>query len=433
MKIALAGIVKNEFPYLLEWIAHHINIGIDHFIIANHGSTDGTTELLEALEKLGIVTTFFISAETEAPQLASYKKILEDHGKEYDWIGFLDADEFFLPEENKTLRQILNSINGDIGGILFNWAIYGSSFQKSPDHFDLPSPVTARFTWRASKKININKDTKCFVRPQAVALDKLIPSNNPHKLSLNTDWYYINSALKRIEHEQETSWKNARINHYIIKSKWEFANRKIPNGDAAFGNSRHKDWLYFQSLDLNDVFDPFPSYLSILRDRTIEKLEEELLVNDYQYSNPNKKNVAEQQERFLKEFESIQITKNELVIKGWIVDSNGKSPITEMEFVLKSNDLDNIEPKKILITKNKAAKKAKPYSSLRSGFELYFSLKELENQKNISLIVCHVGQEFKMRNINLDDLRINNKDSILSKVISRLFLNGEIRKKRLPF
>lgn len=48
MKTAAICTVKDEAPYILEWIAWHRLVGFDKIIIAQNSSTDGTVELLEA-------------------------------------------------------------------------------------------------------------------------------------------------------------------------------------------------------------------------------------------------------------------------------------------------------------------------------------------------------------------------------------------------
>ena len=39
-RLAIGAIVKNEGPYLLEWIAFHRVVGVDRFFIADNASTD---------------------------------------------------------------------------------------------------------------------------------------------------------------------------------------------------------------------------------------------------------------------------------------------------------------------------------------------------------------------------------------------------------
>ena len=51
MRLGLCAIVKNEAPYLIDWIAWYSALGFTEFIIADNESDDGTTEILKAFKK----------------------------------------------------------------------------------------------------------------------------------------------------------------------------------------------------------------------------------------------------------------------------------------------------------------------------------------------------------------------------------------------
>ena len=48
--------MKNEAPYLLEWVAYHRLIGFDRFLVYSNDCADGTDALLDRLAALGLVT-----------------------------------------------------------------------------------------------------------------------------------------------------------------------------------------------------------------------------------------------------------------------------------------------------------------------------------------------------------------------------------------
>ncbi|WHI50417.1 glycosyltransferase family 2 protein [Microbulbifer sp. MLAF003] len=58
MKFGIAAIFKNEYEYILEWIVYHQLIGVDAFYIADNVSDDGSSQLLEALDSLGVIKGF---------------------------------------------------------------------------------------------------------------------------------------------------------------------------------------------------------------------------------------------------------------------------------------------------------------------------------------------------------------------------------------
>ena len=51
----IVGCMKNEAPYILEWVAYHRAIGVDNFLIYTNGCEDGTTEILDRLQALGML------------------------------------------------------------------------------------------------------------------------------------------------------------------------------------------------------------------------------------------------------------------------------------------------------------------------------------------------------------------------------------------
>ena len=47
--------MKNEGPFLLEWIAYHRAIGVSDFLVYTNDCTDGTDRMLKLLQKKNIV------------------------------------------------------------------------------------------------------------------------------------------------------------------------------------------------------------------------------------------------------------------------------------------------------------------------------------------------------------------------------------------
>ena len=41
--------LRNEEPYILDWIAHHLGAGFDHMLVLTHDCDDGSAALLDAL------------------------------------------------------------------------------------------------------------------------------------------------------------------------------------------------------------------------------------------------------------------------------------------------------------------------------------------------------------------------------------------------
>ncbi len=54
MKITAITCVKNEGPFLLEWIAFNRVIGVTDFLFYSNDCDDGTDKLLDALENAAL-------------------------------------------------------------------------------------------------------------------------------------------------------------------------------------------------------------------------------------------------------------------------------------------------------------------------------------------------------------------------------------------
>ena len=253
MNFAIGAIVKNEADSLLEWIAFHRLVGIDHFYIADNVSTDATWPILKALQKQGLVTTFrFPTLGEKAPQLLAYKRILKMAQGKFTAVAFVDADEYITPMDNShSIRPFLLEWfdSPHVSGVVLNWACFGSGGAV----FKEPGLVIERFTRRFSAERNHNKHYKSIVRPEAV--EKFL---NPHMARLREGRYLNALGQSFTPHPDkpygltaDLVWEPVRVNHYVVKSLEEFLVRKSPVGSAArFGKVKHE--RFFKAHDRND-------------------------------------------------------------------------------------------------------------------------------------------------------------------------------------
>ena len=98
-KFLIVSAMKNEGPYILEWVAHHMSIGVEHFLIVTNDCVDGTNEMLERLQQMGIVTLVMnpklIKRDASEWQLSALS--IAQHYPIYrraEWIIHCDVDEF---------------------------------------------------------------------------------------------------------------------------------------------------------------------------------------------------------------------------------------------------------------------------------------------------------------------------------------------------
>ncbi len=95
MRITAVTCVKNEGPFLLEWIAFNRVIGVTDFLFYSNDCSDGTDRLLDALGARGIVQHLPNPAQgrnyqMEALRHASKQEVVTGA----DWVWVADVDEF---------------------------------------------------------------------------------------------------------------------------------------------------------------------------------------------------------------------------------------------------------------------------------------------------------------------------------------------------
>lgn len=257
-RIAIAAIFRNEHPYVLEWIAHHRALGVERFYIADNVSDDGTSELLQALDDLGVIRRIpFASTPGQAPQLPAYAELLGTHARDEDWIAVIDADEFIVPTgDARSLAEVLAPLAAqeDIGAVVLNWAIHGSAWLLNHS----AGLVCERFTRRAHQSFGANHHYKTVLRRAAFAS----VHSNPHHFVLQPGWRCVHTdgsaVVAHPRHgtglSERVVWEGLRLNHYIVKSREEFETRKQRNGSAAtVGRVKGED--YFVGHDRNECRD----------------------------------------------------------------------------------------------------------------------------------------------------------------------------------
>ena len=95
MKTLIISPMKDEGPYLLEWLAHHRALGFSDFLIYTNDCTDGTDHMLDRLADRGLVTHKRAKQLKRGPQKSAFLDAFKsDDYASVDWVYVTDADEF---------------------------------------------------------------------------------------------------------------------------------------------------------------------------------------------------------------------------------------------------------------------------------------------------------------------------------------------------
>ena len=164
-EVSIVACVKNEASYLLEWIASHRCIGVDHFYIYDNESNDGASRLLSKLSAAGIVSAvFWPSVEGVSKQVSAYNDAVKRFGQKSKWLAFIEADEFVVSvERGKSLKSVLLDFD-HAGSVSINRRIFGSSYHK----IRTPGLVLERFTLSCETDLRSNRMVKTIAKGRRI-------------------------------------------------------------------------------------------------------------------------------------------------------------------------------------------------------------------------------------------------------------------------
>ena len=123
----IGGCMKNEAPYIVEWIAYHRAVGVDNFLIYSNGCEDGTTEILDRLDAMGVIQhRNNDNWKGKSPQqYALDNALLEPMVQQADWLIHIDVDEFINVRcGNGTLQDFFDRVP-EATNVAMTWRLFG--------------------------------------------------------------------------------------------------------------------------------------------------------------------------------------------------------------------------------------------------------------------------------------------------------------------
>jgi Glycosyl transferase family 2 len=266
LRIVLVSTMRNEGPYILEWVAYHLAIGFTDLVVCTNDCIDASPLLLDRLQALGLVTHLANQVGPEdKPQLAAYARAQDlSVVRHADWAMVLDADEFLnIHAGEGTVTDLIEAVP-QATAFLLNWRIFGHSGHETWS----PGCVTERFTRAAALGDAVNRSFKTlFTKIDAYGC-KLLPHQPrfPDEARMS-ELCYVNGAgtvLPRYFYDEsradflqsepdQVSWKLAQINHYNTRSWEDYLVKHHRGGGLNISWGREANWVIFNKNDETDV------------------------------------------------------------------------------------------------------------------------------------------------------------------------------------
>jgi hypothetical protein len=122
--------MKNEGPFILEWLAYHRAIGVEDFLVYTNDCTDGTDTMLDMLQDKGFlqhrvnpwVPGGELKPQHAALQASEAEPIMQNAG----WAICMDVDEFIDIKIGDGTLNALYSAMGEANMISLTWRLFGN-------------------------------------------------------------------------------------------------------------------------------------------------------------------------------------------------------------------------------------------------------------------------------------------------------------------
>lgn len=170
--IALVGILKDEDPFVDEWVAYHRLLGVEHFYLYDHDPRLPLKRLLDRHRRYVTVTDWLVRHGDHSrhrgysAQVKAYNHYLENYSRHDRWAAFIDADEFIVLRKHSNLQDFLRERDGCCA-VSLNWFNFGhNGFYDDPTGLIVESLTRrAADASRTLKTISKNECVKDFVNP----------------------------------------------------------------------------------------------------------------------------------------------------------------------------------------------------------------------------------------------------------------------------
>ncbi len=259
MRVLVITTMRNEAPFILEWLAYHQHIGVTDFLIYSNDCEDGTDALLDRLAAIGHIH--------HVPNHAGGKKSVQwralskarNHAavRDAEWIYVTDVDEFLCIHAGQGYITDLISACPDADGFALPWRMFGNAgvqvFADEPilTQFTRAAPEHLLWPWRAVQFKSLYKTHARYDR---------LGVHRP-KLSDGTSYgRWVDGNGQPLPNLPGTvlpttapRYAMAQINHYALGAMESFLVK------VARGRPNHTgdpiDLAYWSDRNLNDVED----------------------------------------------------------------------------------------------------------------------------------------------------------------------------------
>lgn len=244
-ELSMVAILKNEAPYVREWVEYYRLLGATKFYIYDNDSQDNVKDVISDYIDAGIVV--YEQFPGRYIQNMAYTHAIQKYAHRTRFMAVVDLDEFIVPVDDKRvfvdiLTKILR-VQPHAAGVGIPWLMFGSSHHKTRPNGLVIDSYLHRAPDSFSSKI------KTVFNPRLV-----IGFNNPHYPVYKYGAISVNENGREIvgKFDRQKSCTQLRINHYFTKSEEEYRAKVARGTGSKFSPRRFES---FVDVDRNEIYD----------------------------------------------------------------------------------------------------------------------------------------------------------------------------------
>ena len=150
--VVVVTTMRNEGPFILDWVAYHMGVGVTHFLVYTNDCDDQTEAILDALQMRGLATRVDnpVGPEDKPQRIAFDLAANHPRTRKADATIVMDVDEYINVHAGDATLQDLFRAAGDPDMISMTWRLFGSSgiveYQDGPvpEQFTKAAPRLTR-------------------------------------------------------------------------------------------------------------------------------------------------------------------------------------------------------------------------------------------------------------------------------------------------
>lgn len=258
-KFYICAIIKDEHPYIREWVLYHKGLGFDKIVLYDDHSSRPYDEELGDLMQEGFVEMRKWSGNQWSRQSRAYNDFVwsGDWG-ENDYCAFIDIDEFLCFDKAKSVAEFMGYYV-EFAGVGLSWKLYNANGHiQAPKGISTLEAYTQEFDYFEPriKVIGRLKDIVCFptVHHFVPARGRLVMTNNRTIYGMSGNY---------------CDYTNGHIKHFLTKS-WEDWVRRLKRGNITRGLRTVKMFFDFNP-DLKKYEEALTNNLDLSKFPTIGK------------------------------------------------------------------------------------------------------------------------------------------------------------------